>query len=295
MPEFAGLLVSAGAALWKALVAILVPAPFFVLLALILKGKPAIADARRAIDESRTNLLIHFLDSLVTAPFLAVLAVAMRRGFDAVGLDPISPGIWSGVPIVVVGLAAVVAGDFVGYWRHRLEHTQWLWPSHAIHHSDTEMTWLTLFRFHPVNRLSTFVVDFGLLTLLGFPPYALLINNFVRHYYGMVIHADLPWTYGRLGNVFVSPAMHRWHHAKDRQTYNTNFATVFSLFDRAFGTFRVPGPCTVPLGVADDMGSGVVGQLAYPFHPSRYRFFRRSGPAAAESVDASRATVDRPS
>ena len=45
----------------------------------------------------------------------------------------------------------------------------------------------------------------------------------------------------------------------------SNFATVFSVFDRAFGTYYVPGLCTVPLGVNDDMGKGTLGQLLYPF------------------------------
>ena len=34
-------------------------------------------------------------------------------------------------------LAAVAAGDLFGYWRHRAQHSRWLWPAHAIHHSDT--------------------------------------------------------------------------------------------------------------------------------------------------------------
>jgi hypothetical protein len=43
----------------------------------------------------------------------------------------------------------------------RLDKERWsmFWPCHAVHHSDTEMTWLTLERFHPFNRLITTVVD----------------------------------------------------------------------------------------------------------------------------------------
>ena len=76
--------------------------------------------------------------------------------------------------------------------------------------------------------------------------WAAVANSLVRNYYGYFIHADLPWTYGRLGKVFVSPSMHQWHHAKDIKYAGTNFATVFSIFDRVFGTFALPGPCTVP-------------------------------------------------
>jgi hypothetical protein len=75
--------------------------------------------------------------------------------------------------------------------------------------------------------------------------------------------------------ALVSPAMHRWHHAQDKAAYNTNFATVFSVFDLAFGTFRVPGPCNVALGVPEVMGKGFVGQLIHPLRPSSYRYVHR--------------------
>ena len=158
-------------------------------------------------------------------------------------------------------------GDFVSYWRHRVEHTRWFWPAHVIHHSDTDMTWLTLSRFHPINRVTTAVIDTFALALLGFPTWALVANNLVRHYYGEFIHADLPWMYGRLRTVFVSPVMHRWHHARDVTGTGSNFATVFSVFDRAFGTYYVPGLCNVPLGVTDDQypGPGVLRHLLHPF------------------------------
>jgi sterol desaturase/sphingolipid hydroxylase (fatty acid hydroxylase superfamily) len=160
---------------------------------------------------------------------------------------------------------AVFLGDFIGYWRHRLEHTKWLWPTHAIHHSDEEMTWLTLNRFHPINRITTTVIDSAFLMAMGLPSWAVIANSLVRNYYGYFIHADLPWTYGPLGKVFVSPAMHQWHHAKDIEYAGTNFATVFSIFDRVFGTFALPGPCTVPLGIAQEIGQNVPAQLAHPF------------------------------
>lgn len=256
--------------LFAAAYALLLPAAAFAMLALVAKRRKALAAAGRAARETRTNLSIYFLDALLLGPPLALLLAAMAALFEASGLTLVSPERWSGLPPLLVGLLAVVAGDFVGYWRHRLEHTRLLWPSHAIHHSDTEMTWLALARFHPVSRLVTLLLDNSILFLLGFPPYALLVNNFVRHYWGHFIHADLPWTFGPLGKIVVSPAMHRWHHSIDPSAHGTNFATIFSVIDRLFGTFRVPGPCTGPFGVAHDMGSGVIGQLAYPFRPSAY-------------------------
>ena len=260
--------------------ALVLPALFFAGLALAVKGREAWAAARRAGEEIRINLWLHFLDAVFVLPLMTlvigVIHVVLRQ-FDLILLQVT---FWDGLGLYPTLFLAVFLGDFIGYWRHRLEHTNVIWPSHAIHHSDTEMTWLTLTRFHPINRLTTVAIDSAFLAALGFPTWALAANALVRHYYGYFIHADLPWTYGPLGWIFVSPAMHRWHHAREIRYAGTNFATVFSVFDRAFGTMSVPGPCTVRLGIEDDMGSGVCAQLVYPFKlwSARMLARRRSGP-----------------
>ena len=234
-------------------------------LALLVKGREAIRGMRRAAHEIRVNLAIYAFDVMFVAPIVGLLVNLLRDGVTRYSLAFVDESVWSSLPRWVTFVAVVFVGDFISWGRHRLEHTRWLWPTHAIHHSDTEMTWLTLTRFHPFNRIITMVIDVGVLALLGFPSWALVANVVVRHYYGEFIHADFPWTYGPLRFVFVSPAMHRWHHARDVVGAGSNFATVFSVFDLAFGTFHVPGPCTVPLGVTDDMGVGARGQLLYPF------------------------------
>ena len=281
------LIINSGSALWHALCGLLVPAGVFAALGIIVKGRSVINDARKALPETRFNLLIIAFNIVLLAPFLALFSTWMSETFQASALQLISPDIWPRLPAPLVILAAVFVGDFVGYWRHRLEHTKLLWPSHAVHHSDTQMTWLSLERFHPVNRLTTMAIDSAVLLLIGFPAYALVANNLVRHFYGYFIHADLPWTYGKLGSVLVSPVMHRWHHAADENAYNTNFATVFSVFDRWHGTFRVPGPCRTSLGVTEHMGFGFVRQLLYPFRPSAYRRSTGGMPPSASASSSS--------
>lgn len=244
--------------------ALLVSALGFALLALLVKGREAIAAAKRAGKEVSINLWLYVLDALFVGPLTAVIVQMIRVTIGGSPLEVLKPSIWASVPVWVTLLAVVFVGDLISYFRHRLEHTRTLWPSHAIHHSDTEMTWFTLSRFHPINRLTTMIVDTACLAVMGFPQWALLTNVLVRHYYGEFIHADLPWMYGPFGRVFVSPVMHRWHHARDVTGAGSNFATVFSVFDQAFGTYYVPGPCNVPLGVNDKMGNGTIGQLVYP-------------------------------
>ncbi|RED51606.1 sterol desaturase family protein [Aestuariispira insulae] len=254
-----------------ALEALIYPAVGFLLLALLVKRGNAIREIAKAIPETGINLGLVIFNAILVTPVIAGIAILFSELFDAQGYRVIDPGVWRELPFVLTLFLAIFIGDFTGYWRHRLEHCRWLWPAHAVHHSDTEMTWLTLERFHPLNRLTTYMIDSAVLLWLGFPPEALLANNLVRHYYGYLIHADLPWRYGFFDRIFVSPTMHRWHHADDPRAFNTNYATVFSLFDRAFGTYRVPGPCDAPLGVSADMGQGIAGQLAYPLRLKPYR------------------------
>jgi sterol desaturase/sphingolipid hydroxylase (fatty acid hydroxylase superfamily) len=239
------------------------PALAFAALALAARGLSALQAARAAANEVRTNLLLFASDLVFVAPLLALL-IAATGGFIQVQGLALSASLWTPAPAWLVGFAAIFAGDFVAYWRHRLEHVALLWPGHAIHHSDQAMTWTTGLRFHPLNRLTTALIDTTALALLGLPPWALALNNLVRHYYGLFIHMDLPWTYGPLGRLLVSPAMHRWHHVREGEGVGANFASIFAVFDQAFGTFHLPGPCAVPLGVPDPIGQGALANLIWP-------------------------------
>jgi sterol desaturase/sphingolipid hydroxylase (fatty acid hydroxylase superfamily) len=263
-------------ALWTAFSALLWPAIIFAAIALAARGFASLDTARAASGEVRTNMILLAVDAGFVAPLLALMVAAVGALMQSNGLRLFTVEAWSTLPAWLVLLTAVFAGDFVGYWRHRLEHTAFLWPTHAIHHSDTAMTWTTLFRFHPLNRLTTALIDTSALALLGLPPWALAANLLLRHYYGMFIHMDVPWTYGPLGRVLVSPAMHRWHHIRDSDGAGVNFATVFSVFDQAFRTHHVPGPCTLPLGVRDDIGQGALAQLIWPVRALLRLWPRRS-------------------
>ncbi len=258
------------AALESAFKGLLVPFVVFSFLALFMRRRHILDDLRRTLPEIRLNLKIMVFDVIFIVPMIVFLGTFLAEFVRDNGLSLVAPEAWPGLPAWLTVVIAIAIADFVGYWRHRLEHTWVLWPAHAVHHSDTEMTWIAIQRFHPFNRFTTFIIDNLALFLLGVPPFAIIANSLVRYYYGAFIHADLPWTYGPLGRIFVSPAMHRWHHATDPKAFNTNFATVFSLWDQMFGTCRVPGPCDVPTGVTDKMEQSLFGQLTYPFTRRAY-------------------------
>ena len=252
-----------GPAFWLALSALT-----FFALAIAVKGlKGALNSARAAAEETRINAILSAVDQLMVSPLLQALSVGAGVTLHALalrlGVHPNTSSLWATIGWAPTLVLTVFVGDFIGYWRHRAQHSRWLWPAHAVHHSDTALTWFSLERMHPIDRLGS-MFDTVLLGALGFPAWALAINVLVRHFYGYLIHADVPWTLGKAGLVFNSPAMHRWHHARDVEFSGSNFATVFSVFDRLFGTYYQPGPCEAPLGVNEDMGRGAIGQYLYP-------------------------------
>lgn len=239
---------------------------FFVGLGLVIKQDQFWAYGRAAAREVRLNLVYFVISVAVLSPLLWPIKNAIIVGIYQVGLDLWHPIDYATIHLGWVLLATLFVSDLVGYWRHRLMHSAWLWPAHAIHHSDTVLTWISLSRFHPINKVISMGFDIAVLVMLGFPPHVIVMNAVIRNLYGYWEHADIPWTYGPLKYVFVSPVMHRWHHVREGDGVGRNFATIFAVIDLVFGTFYVPGRRVDPLGVTDpNFPTGWVGQTLYPF------------------------------
>ncbi len=271
-----------------ALKGLVLPAAFALIVAIRVKGKSWLTDLRRALPEMGLSLKILLFNVVVSGPILFITITAFHHWLLNLGVTLFKPEAWEAMPQILVMFTALFICDFFSYWRHRLDHMPLLWPSHAVHHSDTHVTWLTSSRWHPINLLTARGLVGGVMLMIGFPAYVLVFNSMARGLYGYFIHMDVPWTYGKWGQYFVSPAMHRWHHSAEEKAFDKNFAEFFCIFDKAFGTFYLPGPCNGPLGVHDDMKPTLLGQIGYAFSPRAYRgvftrlFARR--PRASESA-----------
>lgn len=241
------------------------PALFFLLISIFINRRNLRDVLLRLLPRStRVNLTSYLIDMAFIAGPVGYCAFWITGFMKTRGLVlPVNEVIGL-TPAFLIAVLAVFFGDLIGYFRHRLEHSTVLWPTHAMHHADAHMNWMTLFRFHPLNRLTTTLIDTVALVALGFPPWAIVVNSIVRHNYGLFVHANVPWTLGPLGILFVSPAMHRWHHVRSGPGVSCNFATIFSVFDRAMGTHYVPGPCNVPTGVDGINDQSYVAQLTLP-------------------------------
>jgi sterol desaturase/sphingolipid hydroxylase (fatty acid hydroxylase superfamily) len=220
-----------------------------------------------------TDLLFWVFTPLVGKLLTYSVVFALAAGLFALcgrELDLSSTEGWGPVgrqPLWVQAVEVFVLADFVFYWAHRGFHTGRLWPFHAVHHSNTQMDWLTSMRFHPVNDVVSRVCQAVPLVLLGFAPAAVMCAIPVVVAFIVVTHANLPWTWGPLRYVFVSAVYHHWHHSTDRAALDKNFAGALVVWDWLFGTLYLPAnqrPRSFGV-LGDRMPTGIVGLLAYPF------------------------------
>jgi sterol desaturase/sphingolipid hydroxylase (fatty acid hydroxylase superfamily) len=170
-------------------------------------------------------------------------------------------------PAALQVLEVLLLGDLIGYWTHRLFHRRWLWPFHAVHHGSTQLDWLSSVRLHPVNDLLSRVTAVIPILLLGFSPGVLAAYVPFLTFYAILLHANVPWTFGPLRYLLASPAFHRWHHTSEEEGRDKNFAGLFAFLDLAFGTFYMPrGRQPERFGLdREEVPPGLLAQLAYPF------------------------------
>lgn len=135
-------------------------------------------------------------------------------------------------------LGYVLVVDLAQYWVHRLQHSvPWLWAFHQVHHSDDQLTMMTLYRVHPVDMwMRTFLSPLVWVVLVGLPPTAWLAVVLLSEAVNNLAHLEVNWTYGPLRWLFVSPVSHGIHHSIEDRHQMKNLGMVLVVWDHLFGT-----------------------------------------------------------
>jgi sterol desaturase/sphingolipid hydroxylase (fatty acid hydroxylase superfamily) len=228
--------------------------------------------------------LLDFCYAVFYALLVVPLIVLLGAGFSGLlaRLEPWlvlprAPGVpaWCFVALAVLGIDAV---DWLTHLaNHRLNA---LWRLHAVHHSQEELSILTTYRAHPLVHVSFLLSAVPILAVeanTATPAVVLTVYACL----GALPHANVRWTYGRVGRILISPAYHRIHHAATGRL-DINLGTVFAIWDvlsrRAVFPARAAADRTVietglsgrPVPVEQSgsrlrLGRTMLSQLAEPF------------------------------
>ena len=138
----------------------------------------------------------------------------------------------------VVGIAAL---DLATYTAHVLLHKSALaWRFHRVHHSEPEVDVTTAFRQHPGETLWRVAWQLPPVIILGLPMEVVALYLTLSTLNAQLEHANLrvPERADRvLRWLFVTPNMHKVHHSRVQRETDSNYANIFSIWDRLFGTY----------------------------------------------------------
>jgi sterol desaturase/sphingolipid hydroxylase (fatty acid hydroxylase superfamily) len=149
---------------------------------------------------------------------------------------------WFGVdlPALLSWAAVFVLVDFCYYWSHRYAHeVNILWAGHVVHHSSEEYNLPVALRQSALHGLMSWVF-YVPLAFIGVPWRMFVACNALNLIYQFWIHTRAVGRLGHVGELVLNtPSHHRVHHGVNPKYQDRNYAGVFIVFDRWFGTFQV--------------------------------------------------------
>ena len=144
-------------------------------------------------------------------------------------MSPVSPVAW----------VVLILGVDLGYYAfHRAAHrVGFLWAVHSVHHQSEEYNLSVALR---QPWLESIVTPFFYLPLavLGFPPLMYLAGVTIDTLYQFWIHTQAIKRLGPVEWVMNTPSHHRVHHGIDPEYVDRNYAGIFIVWDRLFGTYQ---------------------------------------------------------
>jgi sterol desaturase/sphingolipid hydroxylase (fatty acid hydroxylase superfamily) len=170
------------------------------------------------------------------------------------------------LPVPVRWLIYFVFADFFIYWIHRWQHSSpFLWAFHSVHHSQERLTFVTAVRTHPIDNFVVNTLAFIPLLLLGQPVKTWLPVYYVVEFLVALEHTEIPWRFGPLYRLVVSPIFHSIHHSILPEHHNRNFGRMLSVWDYLFGTAVREQTRPSGYGLHGLQMPTLASQLCFPF------------------------------
>ena len=232
-------------------------------------GSPLVQMSYKKWRHARVNLVFLLTSSLINVLFgvmtVGIFVWMTNHQFGLLNLISLNP--W------IELLIAIMALDFVAQWfaHYMLHRVSWMWKFHLVHHSDTHVDATTGTRHHPGDYVIREVFSLAAIVIFGIPIGYYVFYRILTIFFTYFSHANITiplWLDKAICTIFISPNMHKFHHHQERPWTDSNFGNIFSLWDRAFGTFVYDDPKKVRYGIdviEDKLSEDLVYQFKLPF------------------------------
>ena len=171
------------------------------------------------------------------------------------------------VPVVWWTWIAVFALDDLNYYAfHRCAHRmRWFWASHVNHHSSQHYNLSTALRQTWTGFPALTLIFRVWPAFFGVAPGMLLTVGGINLVYQFWIHTEAIDRMPRwFEAVMNTPSHHRVHHATNPRYLDRNYAGVFIVWDRLFGTFQPElGEEPVHYGLVHQLGTFALTTIAF--------------------------------
>jgi sterol desaturase/sphingolipid hydroxylase (fatty acid hydroxylase superfamily) len=186
----------------------------------------------------QTNISLFVLNSVVITMFSVATLLTIAERYSSSGLlsDLSSPALKALISLLGIDLMLYL-------WHQACHRFDFLWLFHRVHHSDSSMNVSTAFRLHFVEIMTTTCLKVLLIVTLGIDKMLVLTIESLMLLGSMFHHTNTCFRYERiLSYMMIVPFLHRLHHSSERSDYNYNYGTIFSFWDRLFGTLSIAEP-----------------------------------------------------
>ncbi|MEZ4754428.1 MAG: sterol desaturase family protein [Bdellovibrionota bacterium] len=230
---------------------------------------PYFANSHHKFRHAARNLTLAFINGLVGTLVFSSLIISSINYSSAKGYGILNSFELANLRIVL----ALVLFDLWMYLWHRMNHrVKFLWKFHRMHHSDSEMDVTTGLRFHPGEIILSFCARLIIIPLIGINFSELIVYEVLLQFIVLFHHSNISINKSIdkvFKLVFVSPHMHKVHHSDIQTETDSNYSSVFSVWDRVFGSLNNREDTeNISFGLKEfnkDSDQEVVGMLKTPF------------------------------
>jgi len=207
------------------------------------------------------------LSPLIVLPLSAVMA-AQGPDWRPAWIGEALGG-WGGLALDILLL------DLFIYVWHRVNHeVPFLWRFHQVHHFDRHLDVTSAVRFHFGEVLLSAVTRGLYVGLMDIPLASVVVFEAVLLLCSIFHHSNARLPAGvekALSAVIITPGIHWVHHHAIRADTDSNYGTLFSFWDRLFGTRSGTARwADMPIGLeGEGRDPALVDLLLAPIRPAK--------------------------